>query len=78
MGTIVTKDVLQKFITDYYGKTDISAIADGTATGAIKSLRENILDIYRNWTYGFNDSSSSRTFYFDFKMNVGGTNAYSL
>lgn len=43
MGTIVTKDVLQNFITNYYGKTDISSIGDGKVTGAISEIYETLL-----------------------------------
>lgn len=42
MGKIVTKDVLQSFITNYYGTTAISSIGDGTATGAISSLDKRV------------------------------------
>lgn len=42
---IVTGDCITSFIKNHYGKTDISGIGDGTATGAISALNTNLNDI---------------------------------
>ena len=39
---IVTGDCITSFIKNHYGKTDISGIGDGTATGAISALNTNL------------------------------------
>ena len=45
MGKLVTNECISSFITNHYGKTDISTIGDGTVTGAISSLNSNLNNI---------------------------------
>lgn len=50
---IVTRDCIASFIKNHYGKTDISGIGDGTATGAISALNTNMTEYIKNTGYRY-------------------------
>lgn len=50
---IVTGDCITSFIKNHYGKTDISGIGDGTATGAISALNTNMTEYIKNTGYRY-------------------------
>lgn len=50
---IVTGDCITSFVKNHYGKTDISGIGDGTATGAISALNTNMTEYIKNTGYRY-------------------------
>lgn len=82
MSKLITDECISSFITNHYGKTDISTIGDGTVTGAISTLNTNIGNLekdhqakidrlFHHWATKWNDQNKTRHFYVKFRFTNG-------
>lgn len=45
MSKLITNECMKSFISNHYGKVDISDIGGGTATSAIRTLNDNLIPV---------------------------------
>lgn len=48
MSKLITNECMKSFISNHYGKVDISDIGGGTATSAIRTLNDNLTPVVYN------------------------------